>query len=53
MGLWEERVDVSRGAPEAILKPLLELWSESAPWREDPEVDPFPDCDSEPVFSWN
>ena len=61
LGLWEERVDVSRGPPEAILElfpeeeiiePLLELWSETAPWREDPELDPFPDYDSEPVLSW-
>ena len=34
------------------LDPLLELWSEMAPRREDP-IDPFPDYDSEPVFSWN
>ena len=37
----QERVDVSRGSPEYILK----LWSESAPWKErveHPEVDPFP-----------
>ena len=51
LGLWEERVDVSRGPPEAILElfpePVLELW------REYPAEDPFPDYDSEPVFSWN
>ena len=37
---------------EQHLDPLLELWSEMAPRREDP-IDPFPDYDSEPVFSWN
>jgi hypothetical protein len=61
LGLWEEPVDLDRGPPEAIvelfpeeqhLDPLLELWSEMAPRREDP-IDPFPDYDSEPVFSWN
>jgi hypothetical protein len=59
LGLWEEPVDLDRGPPEAILElfpeeqhldPLLELWSEMAPRREDP-IDPFPDYDSEPVFS--
>ena len=61
LGLWEEPVDLDRGPPEAIVElfpeeqhidPLLELWSEMAPRREDP-IDPFPDYDSEPVFSWN
>jgi hypothetical protein len=37
---------------EQHLDPLLELWSEMAPRREDPEIDPFPDYDSEPVLSW-
>jgi hypothetical protein len=59
LGHWEEPVDANRGPPEAILElfpeeqhldPLLELWSETAPRREDPEIDPFPDYDSEPVF---
>ena len=62
LGLWEERGDVSRGPPEAILElfpeekiidPLLEHWSEMTPRREDPEGDSFPVYDSEPVFSWN
>jgi hypothetical protein len=58
VGLWEEPVDTSRGPPEAILELFpeefrVELWSETTPWREYPEGDPFPDYDSEPVFSWN
>jgi hypothetical protein len=65
LGLWEEPVDANRGPPEAILElfpeekiidPLLELWSEMTPGRGDPEGDPFPDYDSEPVLfgtNWN
>ncbi|MCX6960753.1 MAG: hypothetical protein NTW91_10865 [Verrucomicrobia bacterium] len=58
LGLWEERGGASRGPPEPVLElfpeeQIIELWSETVPWREYPEVDPFPDDDSEPVFSWN
>lgn len=38
--------------PKLSLAPMEELWRVMAPRRKDP-IDPFPDHDSEPVFSCN